>query len=117
MKHQGHGNTAAFLLGFAISMILTILAFALVGFDLVNGTVAIIAICFLALVQLTVQLVFFLHLGREKQPRWNGKMFGFTAVVIVILVAGTIWVMNNLNYNMTGQDAADYLLQDEGLKY
>ena len=72
------------------------------------------AIIFLAVVQLVVQLVFFLHLGRERQPRWNLLAFAFMAIVLLILVLGSLWIMNNLNYHMTQTDMLHYLNNQGG---
>jgi cytochrome o ubiquinol oxidase operon protein cyoD len=55
----------------------------------------------LAVAQLLVQLVFFLHLGREPKPRQNLVVFLFMLLVIGILVIGSLWIMHNLNYHMT----------------
>jgi cytochrome o ubiquinol oxidase operon protein cyoD len=70
-----------------------------------------------AMLQLIVQLVFFLHLGREKKPRWNLQVLMFAALVVTILVAGSIWIMSNLDYNMqlNNPKAKDgFIIKDEG---
>lgn len=53
-----------------------------------------------AIAQLFVQLVFFLHLGRGSNTRWNMLMLIFGIGVVIIVVGGSIWIMDNLNYNM-----------------
>lgn len=53
----------------------------------------------LAAAQALLQLLLFLHLGLEENPRWNLIMFFFMVFVIVILVGGSLWIMANLDYN------------------
>jgi len=50
----------------------------------------------LALVQLVVQLVLFLHVGQEEKPRFNLLALSFGLITVVILVGGTLWIMQNL---------------------
>jgi cytochrome o ubiquinol oxidase operon protein cyoD len=86
------------------------------------------ALSVLAIIQLFVQLTFFLHLDRESKPWWNNTAFAFAVIVVVILVGGSIWIMANLNYHHgahdvthTGhvltspQQTTQYIIQDEGI--
>ena len=96
-----HGNLRVYVFGFAASIILTLSAFVMVmGHELSRAGVM-IGIFVLAIVQLFIQLVCFLHLGREARPRWNLIAFGFALMVVVIVVVGSLWIMHNLNYNMS----------------
>lgn len=97
-------KVASYIIGFVLSVILTLLAYSLVVNGVLGGWNLIYALVGLAVVQLLVQLLFFLHLGRESEPRWNLLVFDFTLVVVIILVVGSLWIMNNLHYNMTPQD-------------
>jgi cytochrome o ubiquinol oxidase operon protein cyoD len=74
--------------------------YTIVVHHLLPLNLTIIAVVILAVMQLLVQLVFFLHLGGESKPRWNLMAFMFTLLVVAILVAGTLWIMYNLDYNM-----------------
>jgi cytochrome o ubiquinol oxidase operon protein cyoD len=58
------------------------------------------AIIILAIVQLLVQLIFFMHLASENGPRWKLAVLISTVGIILIVVVGSIWIMNHLNYNM-----------------
>jgi len=89
-----------YLMGFLLAAVLTLTAFLLVGTHVFDRTVTIGIIIALAVLQLFVQLVFFLHLGKEARPRWNLVTFLFMLMVLVIIVGGSLWIMDNLNYNM-----------------
>ncbi len=90
----------AYSTGFVLSILLTLLAyFAVVGHG-VSQKMTIALILLLAVVQLFVQLMFFLHLGAESRPRWRLVTLGFGVLVVFIVVFGSLWIMDNLNYNM-----------------
>ena len=67
--------------------------------SLPRGT-TIIAISLLAAVQVVVQLVYFLHMDRSSEQRWNVLTFIFTIKVLAIILVGSLWVMHNMNANM-----------------
>jgi len=101
VMHGGsHGSIKAYIVGFILSIILTIIPFVVVGQSLLSGIALFIAISMLALVQLFVQLAYFLHLNLKSESRWNSITFAFTVLVVFVLIAGSIWIMLNLNYNM-----------------
>ncbi len=102
----------SYVIGFILSVTLTLVAY----FAVTNHASAAISIILgLAMVQLVVQLIFFLHLGKGKDARWNIVVFASTISIIVILVGGSIWIMHHLNYNMTPQDMNTYMLKSEGM--
>ncbi|MFZ1324193.1 MAG: cytochrome o ubiquinol oxidase subunit IV [Candidatus Saccharimonadales bacterium] len=111
----GKPTYTQYISGFFLSINLTLAAYFIVTRGLLSS-LAVAAIIILALAQLFVQLYFFLHLGAEKGPRWQLGAFGFMALMVIILVLGTLWVMQNLDYNMHPKDAETKLLDkyDEG---
>ena len=68
----------------------------------------------IALVQLVVQLIFFLHLLNESKPRWNLIFFISTIGIILIVVVGSVWIMNHLNYNMMPMQMNKYIQSQDG---
>ncbi len=94
-------TSRTYVLGFALSTILTLTAFGLTGYHVTGGSLftrelLIVVLVGLAVAQLIVQLTCFLHLGKENKPRWNLITFTFAVLVVVILVAGTLWIMSHL---------------------
>lgn len=98
-----------YILGFALSVVLTLAAFILAMKHLLTGDNFILTILGLAVIQLWVQLIFFMHLDNEKGSRWNLAIFLSTISLIIIIVAGSIWIMNHLNYNMTPDQINQYI--------
>ncbi len=109
---NGHGSYAAYISGFVLSILLTLLAFYFVEQEIFQGWTLAIAISILAIGQLFVQVLFFLHLGREERPRWNLISFLFMILVVLIVVIGSLWIMYNLDYNMM-HDNVDYEIMEK----
>ncbi len=106
---------ASYVLGFLLSIILTLVAYISVTNHFATSSVLLVLVVVLALVQLVVQLVFFLHLLKEARPRWNLVIFISTISIILVVVLGSIWIMNHLNYNMTPKAMNTYILNQEGM--
>lgn len=113
----GRGRLTTYIVGFVLSILLTLTAFLVVDDKLLTGWWLTITLLGFATVQLMVQLIFFLHLDRERSPRWNLQAFGFMAMVLLIIVLGSLWIMHNLNYHMMTPEQTDkYLLEEEAIQ-
>ncbi|HEY1608600.1 MAG TPA: cytochrome o ubiquinol oxidase subunit IV [Paraburkholderia sp.] len=97
---EAHGSFRGYAFGFVLSVILTALAFGLVMDGTMDPGTTMIAIAVLALVQIIVHMVFFLHLGTSSGQGWNLLATAYTALATAFLVFGTIWVMHNVSMNM-----------------
>lgn len=108
----------SYTLGFGLSLLLTSGAFYLYSLNDLQTPSKIGAILLLGLIQLCVQLFFFLHLFEEKKPRWNLLSFLFMVLVVVIIGFGSLWIMNNLNQRtmMSEEEMHHYMLEQEGIK-
>jgi protoheme IX farnesyltransferase len=85
-----HGTVRSYTVGFILSIVLTLAAYLMVVHELASGWALIFWLASLAIVQLFVQLLFFLHLGREAKPRWNLQVMVFAAGVVGIVVFGNL---------------------------
>lgn len=96
--------------GFLLSLVLTLAAYFIVVKNLLTGTPFYIALGTLAILQATLQLFFFLHIGQERKPHWKLTVFFFMLTVVIVIVFGTLWIMNNLNYNLmpSGVEQREY---------
>lgn len=100
IDEHDHGTVKSYIVGFLLSIGLTILAFWLVGDKVLSTAGTYVALSVLALIQLFVQVTFFLHLNTQKHTRWNLTSFLFATFVVVIIAGGSLWIMYNLNVNM-----------------
>jgi cytochrome o ubiquinol oxidase operon protein cyoD len=99
--HEHQGSLRGYLTGFALAAILTVIPFWLVmGNVIANKQLLILVILALAIVQIFVHIVYFLHLDTRSEAGWNMMAFIFTAVLVIIVLGASIWVMYNENVNM-----------------
>lgn len=105
-----HGVVGSYIIGYLLSILLTIWAYVLVvNFQtLFSPNILILLVSLFAIVQFIIQLTFFLHIWQEKKPFWNLLVFISTIGIILIIVVGSIWIMNHLNYNMTPKQMEQY---------
>jgi len=95
--------------GFVASVLLTIAAYLLATQNTHSKTVIGLTLAGLALVQFVVQLVFFLHVGEERKPRWRQLTMVLMVFFAVVVVLGSIWIMYNLNYRMSPSQMNQYM--------
>lgn len=116
------GTLISYASGFILSILLTLAAYIPVSRHVDTHHLSyahsqlVFLILFFAVVQLVVQVLFFLHLSQESKPRWNLISFLFMLMVVLIIVIGSIWIMYHLNYNMTPEEESNQLLHDEGIR-
>jgi cytochrome o ubiquinol oxidase operon protein cyoD len=108
-------TASPYITGFLSSLILTFTAYYSVTNRLFENEVLTAVILVLAIIQLLIQLIFFLHLSHDPKQRWNLIALFSTVSVILVIVIGSIWIMANLNYNMTPHQMSDYLIHKEGI--
>ena len=87
-------------LGLGFSILLTVAAFVLAGTHLIYGPAIPVALLVLAIAQMGVHLVFFLHVTTGPDNTNNVLALTFGVFVVFLLVVGSIWIMNNLNQTM-----------------
>lgn len=92
-------TVARYVIGFILSLILTIAAY-LVTLGNKGASWLLMVLVFSAVLQMVVQLLFFLHLDEEQKPRYKLWSFIFMSGTLLIIIAGSVWIMRNMNYNM-----------------
>lgn len=96
-QKEWHGTLKSYLAGFTASLFLTAASFLLVAAKLLPDQALAYTVALLGLLQAVVQLRFFLHVGKEAKPRWELFIFYFMALVLLIIVLGSLWIMYDLN--------------------
>jgi cytochrome o ubiquinol oxidase operon protein cyoD len=91
-------------LGLGFSVILTAAAFVLASTNLIYVPSIPVALIVLAIAQMGVHLVFFLHITTGPDNTNNVLALAFGILVVFLVVVGSIWIMNNLNANMMPMD-------------
>jgi cytochrome o ubiquinol oxidase operon protein cyoD len=96
-----HATLKGYLIGFGLSVVLTAIPFWLVMTGaLGDNQLTALAIMALAVVQIVVHMVYFLHMSPKSEGGWTMMALIFTLVMVVIALIGSLWVMYHLNTNM-----------------
>lgn len=114
--HTAQVRYTSYIVGFILSILTTLMAFIFVINEVWPKETLMYVVLIIAVTQLAVQMVFFLHLGQGS--RWKSVTFWFTLLVVFIIAIGTIWIMHNLNYNMmdmTPEQMQQYMYENQGI--
>ena len=97
---DSHGSLKSYLIGFILSIILTVIPFAMVMSGIADRSTILLTILIFAVVQIVVHVFYFLHINGSSEQRSNLNSFIFTLVIVAIVIGGSVWIMHNLNSNM-----------------
>lgn len=90
----------SYVLGLLLSALLTGAAFYLPHTTLVWGPAIPVALAVLAVAQIGVQLVFFLHITTAPDNTNNVLALAFGVLIVALVFAGSLWIMTQLAHNM-----------------
>ncbi|MFC4807891.1 cytochrome o ubiquinol oxidase subunit IV [Paenibacillus sp. GCM10023250] len=94
--HAGHhGSLKEYVIGFALSIVLTIIPILAVVDDWFGKTATIVVLLITAALQFAVQLLFFMHLREEEGPRYNLVTLILGLIIVIVVVYGSIWIMEH----------------------
>lgn len=97
----GHFTLRTYAIGFGAAALLTAVPFWIVMTEAIASTALASAIIIvLAIAQIFVHTFAFLHVNARAQEGWTLVAYVFTAVLLVITIAGSLWIMYHLNANM-----------------
>ncbi|HEY1312386.1 MAG TPA: cytochrome o ubiquinol oxidase subunit IV [Steroidobacteraceae bacterium] len=93
-----------YLLGLALATLLTAASFWVVSTHLIYGPGVPVAILVLAIAQMGIHLVFFLHITTAADNTNNILALAFGTLIVCLVVFGSLWIMANLDRNMMPMD-------------
>jgi cytochrome o ubiquinol oxidase subunit IV len=91
------GGVKSFVLGLLLALFLTVIPFIVVMASSAPRPALIVAF---GIAQIIVHAVFFLYVNGSAQKRRNVLLVLFSALVIVVIVAGSMWIMRNPGHHM-----------------
>ena len=94
------GRLADHQKGLIFAFFLTLLPFVMVYGRLLPRTFNLAVIGIAGIIQILLQLHYFLGVGGSKKEQWNLISLIFTALIMAIFIGGTLWVMFTLNSRM-----------------
>jgi cytochrome o ubiquinol oxidase operon protein cyoD len=98
-ESAGHW-VANYIVGLGFATVLTIASFWAAATHLIWGPAAPVAILVLAIAQMGVHLVFFLHITTGPDNTNNALALAFGVLVVFLLVGGSIWIIDHMSSNM-----------------
>ena len=102
-----HSSLRDYAIGFVLSVILTAIPFWLVMAKVIaDRNTAVLVLGAFAVVQILVHMVYFLHMTPKAEDGWLLISTIFTIVLVVITLAGSLWIVYHLNRNMMPRGAA-----------
>lgn len=110
-----HGTMQSYVIGFVLSIIFTLIPYYLVVNKTFAGSGLQSVVLGFAVLQMLVQIFFFLHLGRGPKPFYNVVFFASTVGIILVVIGGSVFIMNNLHYNMSPEAVTKKLSQEESI--
>jgi cytochrome o ubiquinol oxidase subunit IV len=93
-----------YLIGLGLATLITVVAFFIAGTSLVWQPSIPIALFVLAIAQMGVHLVFFLHITSGPENVNNVLALAFGVLIVLLLIVGSLWIMSHLNHNMMPMD-------------
>jgi cytochrome o ubiquinol oxidase subunit IV len=93
-----------YLIGLGLATLITIVAFFVSRTSLVWQPSIPIALMVLAIAQMGVHLVFFLHITTGPESFNNVLALAFGVLIVFLLIVGSLWIMTHLNHNMVSME-------------
>lgn len=103
-RHQLGRGILGYLIGLVLAVLLTAISFYVAGTELVWQPSIPIALFVLAVAQMGVHLVFFLHITTGPDNVNNVMALAFGVLIVLLVVVGSIWIMTHLNHEMVPMD-------------
>ncbi|WP_319783012.1 cytochrome o ubiquinol oxidase subunit IV [Oceanisphaera sp. IT1-181] len=95
-----HGSVSSYLTGFVLSILLTAMPFWAVMTGQMSNSQTLLVVVGLAIVQIFVHLKYFLHLSFKPNSRANTVAFLFSALIIIMVVGLSVWIIISSNEMM-----------------
>ena len=98
--HDLGAGLRGYLIGLALATGLTAASFWAASTHLIYGPGVPVALVTFAVAQMGVHLVFFLHITTDPDNTNNVLALAFGVLIVLLVVIGSIWIMDHLNHNM-----------------
>jgi cytochrome o ubiquinol oxidase subunit IV len=99
-EHESPATVGSYTAGLGLAVLATIASFVVSQTTLLWPPGIPVGLIVLALAQIGVHLVFFLHLGSGPDNTNNILALAFGVLIVFLVIGGSIWIIANLNANM-----------------
>jgi cytochrome o ubiquinol oxidase subunit IV len=100
LEEDASSGPLIYTIGLVLAVILTITSFWVANTTLLWAPGIPLGLAVLAIAQMGVHLVFFLHITTGPDNTNNVLALAFGVLIVILVVAGSLWIMSNLNGNM-----------------
>jgi cytochrome o ubiquinol oxidase operon protein cyoD len=100
MAERTSGSFWSYTAGLGFALLLTAASFIVAQTDLLWAPGVAAGLAVLAIAQMGVHLVFFLHIGTDSEAANNVLALTFGVFIVALVVAGSLWIIAHLNQNM-----------------
>jgi cytochrome o ubiquinol oxidase operon protein cyoD len=98
------GGVVSYMIGLALATLLTIVSFLVARTTLVWEPSIPVALAVLAVAQMGIHLVFFIHITSGPDNVNNVMALAFGVLIVLLVIVGSLWIMANMNHNMAAMD-------------
>jgi cytochrome o ubiquinol oxidase operon protein cyoD len=99
-EHESTASYLSYTVGLALAILATVGSFVVAQTNLLWAPGIPVGLIVLALAQIGIHLVFFLHLGSAADSTNNILALAFGMLIVFLVITGSIWIVANLNNNM-----------------
>lgn len=99
-QHEAMASVLWYTVGLGLAIVATIASFVVAQTNLLWPPGVSVGLIVLALAQMGVHLVFFLHLGSGPDDTNNILALAFGVLIVFLVIAGSLWIVANLNANL-----------------
>jgi len=100
LEEDASSGPLIYTIGLVLAVILTVTSFWVANTTLLWAPGIPLGLAVLAIAQMGVHLVFFLHITTGPDNTNNVLALAFGVLIVILVVAGSLWIMTNLNDNM-----------------
>ena len=104
IEDDGSTNAQSYLAGLALAILLTLASFGAAITHVVWGPGLPVLLAVLAIAQMGVHLVFFMHVHADEEGENTVLALGFGIFVVALVVFGSLIIMHNLSATMPTMD-------------
>jgi cytochrome o ubiquinol oxidase operon protein cyoD len=97
-------ETVSYVIGLVLALALTAISFWVASTSVLWGPGVAVGLVVLAIAQMGIHLVFFLHITSGPDNTNNVLALAFGVLIVFLVIGGSLWIMANLNHNVMPMD-------------
>ena len=104
LEEDASSGLLIYTIGLVLAVILTVTSFWVANTTLLWAPGIPLGLAVLAVAQMGVHLVFFLHITTGPDNVNNVLALAFGVLIVLLVIVGSLWIMAHMNHNMMPMD-------------